>query len=167
VCACARPPLLVEQQGKPAIGLTMFGLTTACVQAVCKQLESEYDCLVFHATGTGGQTMEKLADSGLLAGVLDITTTEVTDEIVGGVLTAGPSRMDVFARSAIPYVGSCGALDMVNFWARPTVPAQFKDRNLYVHNPNVTLMRTTPDEAARIGRFIVDKLNPIQGPMRF
>jgi uncharacterized protein (UPF0261 family)/ABC-type branched-subunit amino acid transport system ATPase component len=165
--AFSRPPSSVEQQGKPAIGLTMFGLTTACVQAVCKQLESEYDCLVFHATGTGGQTMEKLADSGLLAGVLDITTTEVTDEIVGGVLTAGPSRMDVFARSAIPYVGSCGALDMVNFWARPTVPAQFKDRNLYVHNPNVTLMRTTPDEAARIGRFIVDKLNRIEGPVRF
>src|SRR5439155_1058244 len=102
-----------EQEGKPALGLTMFGLTTPCVQAVCKQLEAEYDCLVFHATGTGGQSMEKLADSRLLAGVLDITTTEVADEIVGGVLTAGPSRMDVFSRAAIPYVGSCGALDMV------------------------------------------------------
>jgi uncharacterized protein (UPF0261 family) len=111
--------------------------------------------------------MEKLADSGLLAGVLDITTTEVADEIVGGVLTAGASRMDVFARVAIPYVGSCGALDMVNFWAKPTVPPQFKDRNLHVHNPNVTLMRTTPDEATRIGRFIVDKLNRMEGPVRF
>jgi uncharacterized protein (UPF0261 family) len=165
--AFSRPPSSAEPQGKPALGLTMFGLTTPCVQAVCKQLEAEYDCLVFHATGTGGQTMEKLADSGLLAGVLDITTTEVTDEIVGGVLTAGPSRMDVFAQAAIPYVGSCGALDMVNFWARPTVPAQFKDRNLHVHNPNVTLMRTTADEAARVGRFIVDKLNRIEGPVRF
>jgi uncharacterized protein (UPF0261 family)/ABC-type branched-subunit amino acid transport system ATPase component len=165
--AFSRPPSSAEPQGKPALGLTMFGLTTPCVQAVCKQLEAEYDCLVFHATGTGGQTMEKLADSGLLAGVLDITTTEVTDEVVGGVLTAGPSRMDVFARAAIPYVGSCGALDMVNFWARPTVPTHFKDRNLYVHNPNVTLMRTTVDEAARVGRFIVDKLNRIQGPVRF
>jgi uncharacterized protein (UPF0261 family)/ABC-type branched-subunit amino acid transport system ATPase component len=165
--AFSRPPSSVEQQAKPALGLTMFGLTTPCVQAVCKQLEAEYDCLVFHATGTGGQTMEKLADSGLLAGVLDITTTEVTDEIVGGVLTAGPSRMDVFAKAAIPYVGSCGALDMVNFWAQSTVPPQFKDRKLHVHNPNVTLMRTTADEAARIGRFIVDKLNRMQGPVRF
>jgi uncharacterized protein (UPF0261 family)/ABC-type branched-subunit amino acid transport system ATPase component len=165
--AFARPPSPIEEQGKPALGLTMFGLTTPCVQAVCKQLDATYDCLVFHATGTGGQTMEKLADSGLLAGVLDITTTEVADEIVGGVLTAGPSRMDVFARAAIPYVGSCGALDMVNFWAKSTVPARFKDRNLHAHNPNVTLMRTTPDEAARIGRFIVDKLNRMEGRVRF
>jgi uncharacterized protein (UPF0261 family)/ABC-type branched-subunit amino acid transport system ATPase component len=165
--AFSRAPATTEAQSKPALGLTMFGLTTPCVQAVCKQLEAEYDCLVFHATGTGGQSMEKLADSGLLAGVLDVTTTEVADEIVGGVLTAGPSRMDVFARAGIPYVGSCGALDMVNFWARPTVPAQFKDRNLHVHNPNVTLMRTTADEAARIGRFIADKLNRMEGPVRF
>jgi uncharacterized protein (UPF0261 family) len=165
--AFARTPATTEAQSKPALGLTMFGLTTACVQAVCKQLEVEYDCLIFHATGTGGQSMEKLADSGLLAGVLDITTTEVADEIVGGVLTAGPSRMDAFAAAGIPYVGSCGALDMVNFWARPTVPPRFKDRNLHVHNPNVTLMRTTPDEAARIGRFIVDKLNRMEGPVRF
>ncbi len=165
--AFSRPSAPPEAQSKPALGLTMFGLTTPCVQAVCKQLEAEYDCLVFHATGTGGQSMEKLADSGLLAGVLDVTTTEVADEIVGGVLTAGPARMDVFARAAIPYVGSCGALDMINFWAKPTVPAQFKDRNLHVHNPNVTLMRTTPDEAASIGRFIVDKLNRMEGPVRF
>jgi len=165
--AFSRSPASPEAQSKPALGLTMFGLTTPCVQAVCKQLEAEYDCLIFHATGTGGQSMEKLADSGLLAGVLDITTTEVADEIVGGVLTAGPSRMDVFARSAIPYVASCGALDMVNFWAKATVPTQFKDRNLHVHNPNVTLMRTTPDEATRIGRFIVDKLNRMEGPVRF
>jgi uncharacterized protein (UPF0261 family)/ABC-type branched-subunit amino acid transport system ATPase component len=165
--AFSRSPGPAEAQSKPALGLTMFGLTTPCVQAVCKQLEADYDCLVFHATGTGGQSLEKLADSGLLAGVLDLTTTEVADEIVGGVLTAGPARLDVFARTAIPYVGSCGALDMVNFWARPTVPERFKDRNLHVHNPNVTLMRTTPDEASRIGRFIVDKLNRMEGPVRF
>jgi uncharacterized protein (UPF0261 family)/ABC-type branched-subunit amino acid transport system ATPase component len=165
--AFSRAPSSAEHQGKPALGLTMFGLTTTCVQAVVKQLDADYDCLVFHATGTGGQTMEKLADSGLLAGVLDITTTEVTDEIVGGVLTAGPARLDVFARTPIPYVGSCGALDMVNFWAMPTVPARFKERTLHVHNPNVTLMRTTPEEAARIGRFIVDKLNRMEGPVRF
>jgi uncharacterized protein (UPF0261 family)/ABC-type branched-subunit amino acid transport system ATPase component len=165
--AFSRAPASAEAQSKPALGLTMFGLTTPCVQAVCKQLEDAYDCLVFHATGTGGQSLEKLADSGLLAAVLDLTTTEVADEVVGGVLSAGPSRMDVFARTQIPYVGSCGALDMVNFWARLTVPERFKDRTLHVHNPNVTLMRTTPDEARRIGRFIADKLNRMEGPVRF
>jgi uncharacterized protein (UPF0261 family) len=156
-----------ESESKPALGLTMFGLTTPCVQAVTKQLEERYDCLVFHATGTGGQAMEKLADSGLLAGVIDVTTTEVTDEIVGGVLTAGPTRMDVFSKLKIPYVGSLGAVDMVNFWAWDTVPSHFKGRNLYKHNSNVTLMRTTAEEAARIGRFIVDKLNRIDAPLRF
>ena len=107
----------------------MFGLTTPCVQAVCKALETRYDCIVFHATGTGGQSMEKLAESGLLAGVLDITTTEIADEIAGGVLTAGRERMDAFARKPVPYVGSCGALDMVNFWAMDTVPPHFRERN--------------------------------------
>jgi uncharacterized protein (UPF0261 family) len=156
-----------QGESKPALGLTMFGLTTACVQAVTQQLEKKYDCLVFHATGTGGQAMEKLAGSGLLAGVLDITTTEITDEIVGGVLTAGPSRLDVFIKHRIPYVGSLGAVDMVNFWAYETVPSHFKGRTLYKHNSNVTLMRTTPEEAAKIGRFIVDKLNRMEGPVRF
>jgi uncharacterized protein (UPF0261 family)/ABC-type branched-subunit amino acid transport system ATPase component len=161
----SRRPSSVES--KPAIALTMFGLTTPCVQAVTKQLEERYDCLVFHATGTGGQAMEKLADSGLLAGVIDVTTTEIADEIVGGVLTAGPSRMDVFASQRIPYVGSLGAVDMVNFWAYETVPPRFAGRTLYRHNPNVTLMRTTPEEAQKIGRFIVEKLNRMQGPVRF
>ncbi len=152
---------------KPAIGLTMFGVTTPCVQAVVKALEDRYDCLVFHATGTGGQSMEKLVASGLLAGVIDVTTTEIADEIVGGVLSAGPARLDAIIAARLPYVGSCGALDMVNFWAMDTVPAPFQGRNLYRHNPNVTLMRTTPEECARIGRFIVDKLNRMQGPVRF
>ena len=152
---------------KPAIGLTMFGVTTPCVQAVTKQLQNEFDCLVFHATGTGGQSMEKLVDSGLLAGVLDISTTEVCDEIVGGVLSAGPERFDAFARRPIPYVGSCGALDMANFWAFETVPPKFKDRNLVKHNANVTLMRTTPDECKAIGEFIAAKLNRMEGPVRF
>jgi uncharacterized protein (UPF0261 family) len=156
-----------SSEAKPALGLTMFGLTTACVQAVCKQLEARYDCIVFHATGTGGQSMEKLVDSGLIAGVLDVTTTEIADELVGGVLTAGPTRMDVFAKKQIPYVGSCGALDMVNFWAMETVPSHYKQRTLYRHNRNVTLMRTTPEEMARIGRFIAEKLNRMQGPVRF
>jgi uncharacterized protein (UPF0261 family)/ABC-type branched-subunit amino acid transport system ATPase component len=156
-----------QVETKPALGLTMFGLTTTCVQAVTKQLEERYDCLVFHATGTGGQAMEKLADSGLLAGVLDITTTEITDEIVGGVLSAGPTRMDAFAKLKLPYVGSLGAVDMVNFWAYETVPSRFAGRNLYRHNSNVTLMRTTAEEAQKIGRFIVEKLNRIPGPVRF
>jgi uncharacterized protein (UPF0261 family)/ABC-type branched-subunit amino acid transport system ATPase component len=156
-----------QSNAKPAIGLTMFGVTTLCVQATAKLLEADFDCLVFHATGTGGQSMEKLADSGLLAGVLDITTTEVCDELVGGVLSAGPERMDAIARSRVPYVGSCGALDMVNFWAWDTVPAKFKERNLYKHNPNVTLMRTTPAECTAIGEFIGRKLNAMSGPVRF
>ena len=156
-----------DSSAKPAIGLTQFGVTTPCVQAVTKALEERYDCIVFHATGTGGQSMEKLVDSGLLTGVIDVTTTEIADEIVGGVLSAGPTRLDSIIRTRLPYVGSCGALDMVNFWAMETVPARFRDRNLYRHNPNVTLMRTTPEECARIGRFIVEKLNRMDGPVRF
>jgi uncharacterized protein (UPF0261 family)/ABC-type branched-subunit amino acid transport system ATPase component len=152
---------------KAAIGLTMFGVTTSCVQAVTKQLQDDYDCLVFHATGTGGQSMEKLVDSGLLSGVIDVTTTEVCDEIVGGVLSAGPERFDSIARMRVPYVGSCGALDMVNFWAFDTVPPKFQQRNLYKHNANVTLMRTTVDENKAIGEFIVNKLNRMEGPVRF
>ncbi len=160
-----RPDRVVET--KPAVALSMFGLTTPCVQAITKVLEQTYDCLVFHATGTGGQSMEKLVDSGLIAAVLDITTTEITDELVGGVLTAGPDRLEAIIRSRVPYVGSCGALDMVNFWAMDTVPARFRDRKLYRHNDNVTLMRTTAQESAEIGRFIVDKLNRMEGPVRF
>ena len=152
---------------KPALGLTMFGVTTPCVQAVAKRLQDDYDCLVFHATGVGGQSLEKLADSGLLAGVLDISTTEVADEIGGGVLSAGATRMDVFARHALPYVGSCGALDMVNFGGWDTVPERFKARKLYRHNPTVTLMRTTVEENRLIGEFIAGKLNAMAGPVRF
>jgi uncharacterized protein (UPF0261 family) len=160
-------PPASEASTRPALGLTMFGVTTPCVQAVTKRLDSEYDCLVFHATGVGGQSMEKLADSGLLEGVIDVSTTEVADEIGGGVLSAGPTRLDVFARHALPYVGSCGALDMVNFGAWDSVPEKFKARRLYRHNPSVTLMRTTADECRRIGEFIVRKLNAMQGPVRF
>ena len=160
-------PVSLNPARKPALGLTMFGVTTPCVQAVTKQLADEYDCLVFHATGVGGQSMEKLADSGLLAGVIDVSTTEVADEIGGGVLSAGPARMDVFARHAIPYVGSCGALDMVNFGPWDSVPERRKARRLHRHNPSVTLMRTTADECRAIGRFIAGKLNAMLGPVRF
>jgi uncharacterized protein (UPF0261 family) len=158
---------LPQATSKPALGLTMFGVTTPCVQMVTRMLGDEYDCLVFHATGVGGQSMEKLADSGLLQGVLDVSTTEVADEVVGGVLSAGPTRMDVFARHDLPYVGSCGALDMVNFGPWDTVPERFKGRRLYKHNAAVTLMRTTAEECRAIGEFIGRKLNAMQGPVRF
>ena len=162
----AHPPVL-SADNKPALGLTMFGVTTPCVQTVVKRLDADYDCLVFHATGVGGQSMEKLADSGLLAGAIDVSTTEIADEIVGGVLSAGPTRLDVFARRPLPYVGSCGALDMVNFGPWDTVPERFKNRRLYRHNPTVTLMRTTVEECRAIGVFLADKLNAMTGPVRF
>ncbi|MDQ7247520.1 ABC transporter permease [Dongia sedimenti] len=152
---------------KPAVGLTMFGVTTPCVQAVQKALEERFDCLVFHATGTGGQSMEKLADSGLLSGVIDVTTTEVCDHLFGGVFSAGEERFDAIIRSKIPYVASAGALDMVNFGPIDTVPAAYRGRNLYQHNPQVTLMRTTAAENERMGRWIGEKLNRMDGPVRF
>ena len=158
---------LASDAEKPAIGLTMFGVTTACVLDVTKRLENDYDCVVFHATGSGGQSFETLAASGFFSGVLDITTTEIADEIAGGVLSAGPSRLDVFAQHDIPYVGSVGALDMANFWALDTVPAPLRARLLHVHNANVTLMRTTPEENEKIGRFIAEKLNRMKGEVRF
>jgi uncharacterized protein (UPF0261 family) len=152
---------------RPAIGLTMFGVTTPCVTRVSELLRGDYDCLVFHATGTGGQSMEKLADDGLITGLVDISTTEVCDLLMGGVMSAGEGRLDAVARTRVPYVGSCGALDMVNFGARATVPERYRDRNLYEHNPQVTLMRTTPEESVRIGAWIAAKLNACEGPVRF
>jgi uncharacterized protein (UPF0261 family) len=152
---------------KAAIGLTMFGVTTPCVQAVARALETDHDCLVFHATGTGGRAMEKLVDSGLIAGVIDVTTTEVADFVVGGTLACTEDRFGAIARTGIPYVGSVGACDMVNFGALDTVPERFRGRNLYVHNPQVTLMRTTPEENAAIGRWIGSRLDACPGPLRF
>lgn len=153
--------------GKPAIGLSMFGVTTDCVNQVARRLEEDYDCLVFHATGTGGRSMEKLAASGLITGLLDVTTTEICDLFMGGVFSAGEERLDVVARTAVPYVGSVGALDMVNFGALDTVPAVYRQRLLYEHNPQITLMRTTAEENARMGRWIGEKLNRCNGPVRF
>ncbi|RWP57030.1 Tm-1-like ATP-binding domain-containing protein [Mesorhizobium sp.] len=153
--------------GKPSIGLTMFGVTTPCVTLIAEQLRSSYDCMVFHATGTGGRTMEKLADSGLLSGVIDITTTEVCDLLFGGVLPATEDRFGAIARTKSPYVASVGALDMVNFWAPPTIPERYSGRLFYEHNPNVTLMRTTPDESRRIGEWIGARLSLCEGPVRF
>jgi uncharacterized protein (UPF0261 family) len=158
---------LPDAKARPAIGLTMFGVTTSCVTQIVAQLDKEFDCLVFHATGSGGQSMEKLVDSGMLVGVIDVTTTEVCDHLVGGVLSAGPDRLGAIARTGIPYVGSVGALDMVNFWAMDTVPAGLRARKLYKHNPNVTLMRTTAEECRAIGQWIAEKLNACDGPVRF
>ncbi|MBN9259062.1 MULTISPECIES: Tm-1-like ATP-binding domain-containing protein [unclassified Mesorhizobium] len=156
-----------QASGKPSIGLTMFGVTTPCVTAIADQLRQDYDCMVFHATGTGGRSMEKLADSGLLSGIIDITTTEVCDLLVGGVLPATQDRFGAIARGGLPYVGSVGAVDMVNFWAPPTVPERFSGRRFYHHNPNVTLMRTTAEENRRIGEWIGTKLSLCEGPVRF
>lgn len=157
----------VADDGRPAVGITMFGVTTACVQQVTPLLESRYDCLVFHATGTGGQSMEKLLDSHLLGGVLDLTTTEVCDFLFGGVLACTEDRFGAVARTGLPYVGSCGALDMVNFGAMDTVPERYRGRQFYPHNPQVTLMRTTVEENTRQGEWIAARLNQCQGAVRF
>ena len=154
------------QGSKPALGLTMFGVTTPCVTAMVKALENTFDPMVFHATGTGGRSMEKLADSGLLTGFADMTTTEIADMVVGGVLPANADRLGAVQRTGLPWVGSVGALDMVNFWAPETVPTKFAGRNFYHHNPNVTLMRTTPDECRQIGAWIAGRLNGCQGDVR-
>lgn len=152
---------------RPALGITMFGVTTPCVQALTRRLEGDYDCLVFHATGVGGRAMESLGNSGLLAGFLDITTTEVADMIVGGVFPADETRFGAAIRTGLPYVGSAGALDMVNFGPRATVPERFRNRGFVVHNPNITLMRTTRDENRAIGEWIGGRLNQMNGPVRF
>jgi uncharacterized protein (UPF0261 family) len=155
------PPL--EQ--KPLVGASMFGVTTPSVTRARERLEElGYEVLVFHATGTGGQSMEALVKGGYLAGVLDVTTTELADDLVGGVLSAGPDRLEAAGAAGLPQVVSLGALDMVNFGPRETVPPRFEDRNLYVHNPTVTLMRTTPDECAELGRRIGRKLSAATGP---
>jgi uncharacterized protein (UPF0261 family) len=150
---------------KPLIGASMFGVTTPCVTHARERLEAlGYEVLTFHATGAGGRAMEGLMDGGFLAGVLDITTTELCDELVGGVLSAGPDRLEAAGRVGLPQVVSLGALDMVNFGARATVPPQFESRNLYAHNPSVTLMRTTKDEMVELGRQIARKLSAATGP---
>jgi len=158
----AEVPTLAE---KPLVGASMFGVTTPCVTRARERLEElGYEVLVFHATGAGGQSLEALVRGGFLAGVLDATTTELADELVGGVLSAGPDRLEAAGAAGVPQVVSLGALDMVNFGPRETVPAQFEERNLYVHNPTVTLMRTTPEECAELGRTIGRKLSAATGP---
>ncbi|UGY01007.1 ABC transporter permease [Bradyrhizobium quebecense] len=164
-----------EQAGKPrdtgahlpAIGITMFGVTTPAVQKIAADLREDFECLVFHATGVGGRSMEKLVESGQLAGVIDLTTTEVCDLLMGGVFPATDDRFGAIIRSRVPYVGSVGALDMVNFGAPDTIPERYRQRKYHVHNPQVTLMRTTPEENERMGRWIGERLNQMDGPVRF
>ena len=151
---------------KPAIAATMFGVTTPCVTSARRTLEERgYEVLVFHATGAGGHAMEKLIEDGAFRAVLDVTTTELADEVVGDVMSAGPHRLEAAGCRGIPQLICPGAIDMVNFGPEETVPAQFRSRNLYLHNPSVTLMRTTPEECAEIGRITALKLNRARGPV--
>jgi uncharacterized protein (UPF0261 family)/ABC-type branched-subunit amino acid transport system ATPase component len=153
--------------GRPVALLSMFGVTTPCVQQLSAALREEWDCLVFHATGTGGQAMERLIDDRLATGVIDVTTTEVADMMMGGVFPCTEDRFGAVIRTRIPYLGSVGALDMVNFGAPETVPERYRGRTFYQHNPQVTLMRTTPEECTRMGAWIAGRLNLMEGPVRF
>ncbi|RDI71783.1 Tm-1-like ATP-binding domain-containing protein [Halopelagius longus] len=155
----------VEVTDSPTVAVTMFGVTTPCVKAARAWLEDRgYECIVFHATGTGGEAMENLVEQGVVDAVLDATTTELADELVGGVLSAGPDRLEAAGERGIPQVVSVGALDMVNFGPKEDVPEEFRDRHLHVHNPTVTLMRTTPEENAELGRILAEKLGDAAGP---
>ena len=164
ICGMAEQAVPASEE-KPLISATMFGVTTPCVDRFRARMEAcGYEMLVFHAVGSGGRSMESLIADGFVSGVGDITTTEWCDELVGGVLSAGPTRLDAAAKAGVPQVVSLGALDMVNFGPRDTLPPQFEGRNIYVHNPQVTLMRTTPDECRQLGEIIAGKLNKTTGP---
>jgi uncharacterized protein (UPF0261 family) len=159
-------PPLPETSGKRLIAASMFGVTTPCVTEGRRLLEAEgYEVLTFHMTGTGGRTLEQLVDNGLVSGVLDITTTELADELVGGVLSAGPVRLARSGNPPVPRVVSVGALDMVNFGPKDTVPPAFAHRNLYVHNATVTLMRTTPEECSALGTLLAERVSALRSPV--
>jgi uncharacterized protein (UPF0261 family) len=151
----------------PAIGLTMYGVTTPCVRHVTDQLKNQFDCLVFHATGPGGQSMERLLESAFLSAVIDVTTSDIVDLLLGGHFAANDDRLGAVARTRAPYVGSCGALDMVNFRALSSVPAHYQKRRIHRHNSFITLVRTTPAENRIVGRWIGERLNQCEGPVRF
>jgi uncharacterized protein (UPF0261 family) len=164
ICGMVAAEPMRDKDQRPAIAATMFGVTTPCVTAARQQLESNgFEVLVFHATGVGGRAMEQLIEDGAFQAVLDLTTTELADELVGGVMSAGPRRLEAAGRRGIPQVVCPGAIDMVNFGPPESVPARFRDRTLYHHNPSVTLMRTTPEECAEIGRITAAKLNCSSG----
>ena len=166
ICGMVASETASAPDEKPAIAATMFGVTTPCVTTARRMLEENgYEVLVFHATGVGGRAMEQLIEDGAFRAVLDITTTELADELVGGVMSAGPHRLEAAGRKGIPHLVCPGAIDMVNFGPVESVPVQFQDRNLYVHNPSVTLMRTTPEECAEIARMTAARLNRANGPV--
>jgi uncharacterized protein (UPF0261 family) len=166
ICGMVAAEPVATSNDKLAIAATMFGVTTPCVTSARRILEEKgYEVLVFHATGTGGQAMEQLIEDGVIHAVLDLTTTELADEVAGGVLSAGPHRLEAAGRKGIPQLVCPGAIDMVNFGPAETVPIRFRGRKLYVHNPTVTLMRTTPEECAEIGRITATKLNRATGPV--
>ncbi len=165
VCGMVQNEAIPIDNEKPLVAATMFGVTTPCVTKAREYLEQNgYEVIVFHATGVGGQSMEGLIESGFFKGVLDITTTEWCDELVGGVLAAGPNRLEAAGKSGIPQVVSVGALDMVNFGPMDSVPEKFRARNLYRHNATITLMRTTAEENKKLGEIISDKLNMTNSP---
>lgn len=165
ICGMVEMPV-PSAADKPIIVASQFGNTTACIEHARKILEAAgYEVIIFAATGTGGRTMESLIETGLVAGVLDVTTTEWADELVGGVLSAGPTRLEAAARLGIPAVVSTGCLDMVNFGSPESVPANFAGRKFYQHNPQVTLMRTTPEECQQLGKILAEKLNLSTGPV--
>jgi uncharacterized protein (UPF0261 family) len=149
------------------IGLTMYGVTTPCVRHVTKVLRDRFDCLAFHATNIGGRSIENLLQSGLLSGLIDITTSDVTDLLFGGAFPASENRLDATRQTRTPYVGSCGALDMINFRELSTLPSQYRQRNLYQHNPFITLVRTTASENEQVGHWLAKRLNRCDGPIRF
>ena len=162
-----RSPCPRQDDPRPAIGLTMFGVTTPCVDQVVHHLSGRFDCLVFHATGTGGRAMERLADDGTIRGLVDVTLTEFCDLVAGGIFPCDTDRLGAPIRTGLPYVGSCGGLDMVNFGARDTVPERYCQRRLVEHNPQITLMRTSADECREMGRMIGQQLNRCEGEVRF
>jgi uncharacterized protein (UPF0261 family) len=167
ICGMVEADVATAAADKPLVVASMFGNTTGCLEAAVPLLEAAgYEVLVFHATGTGGRALETLVASGLVAGVLDITTTELADELVGGVLSAGPERLDAAARHGVPAVVAPGCLDMVNFGPPETVPQRFAGRRFYAHNPQVTLMRTSPEESAALGQLVAGKVNASRGPVQ-
>lgn len=150
---------------RPALALSMFGVTTQAVQHLRQRLETDFDCIVFHANGPGGRALEAIGDSSMVSAIVDVTTTEVADHLMGGICSAGPERFDVLARTGLPWVGSCGALDMVNFGPRDSVPDRYDGRSFFVHNANITLMRTTAEENVQMARWLAAKLNVSPGPV--
>jgi|TARA_B110000240_G_scaffold144502_1_gene159864 uncharacterized protein (UPF0261 family) len=161
------PEVVNKTKHKPGLGLSMFGVTTTAVQAIAASLDEKFEPYIFHATGVGGQSMEKLVDEGFISAVVDITTTEVCDMLMGGVFPSNADRFGAIIRTQVPYVGSVGALDMINFGAPSSIPEKYFGRLFYEHNPQVTLMRTTAEECVQIAKWIVSRLNKMEGPVRF